>query len=758
MADGERDTSEPEQAPPLHFEVKPAAYLEDGRRTVPPPSADAKRLVMARHGRRVDRPRPELQDPWITGRYESDVEDPESPPVVAWVLLLNQSSTYFEGKLVPVLDARTKRAKKVYEISGTFLRGSTFRVVATWTQTHKDVFNPYTPPRKEEHEGTILKEGKDLVVSFSGDPLWTQLRFRLMPGGERPTFMGDAMDAFLAGKGVPKDETEEVIRMAEIAPLHSYQVSRLARLLDQDKIDPLIQACFGEKTRSSFSQVAAEAHRRRALQYLEEYIESAMGPKEPGRWHSSDLVLLRDQARLMLAKNRSTVDQVERSQLQWIEIVSAQVRTSTRAASEMKGLSDLLGVRSGQVGSQEFVYDLKIELEKPDFGKAGELTKKGVDALVKAKKVKVPKLPTGVKLGASVGTLIVKKLVPVSPRLERKFEIYTAGFGFLLGTGSQGEVSATATLVTRDEWRESDFPGFFKILDGGAWFSPKATDLLKFGKDARDLNRTRNAKEKSQVEEKLGDALEKIGKDPTGGKIKKDVEKKAAKAVNDALDKVIEDNPTAKAILRAGVRDAALVLSANGRHRTEIVPLKGLSAKASGMGVNFFCSFGWIGAPPSDGGTKDETRPLEEREAAVDTQTKAEVHFPLGVAVLGAKARQRIRELCAAELPWFMFPGSTLLITGNCDRIDTEENNNELSQMRADNVKQAIKDVLGQRLKIPDTKETIVAVGLGEQEAAKAYEKTKHKPIGHGEPLINQARRRVDVVLNGRRVLTLWGA
>jgi hypothetical protein len=75
--------------------------------------------------------------------------------------------------------------------------------------------------------------------------------------------------------------------------------------------------------------------------------------------------------------------------------------------------------------------------------------------------------------------------------------------------------------------------------------------------------------------------------------------------------------------------------------------------------------------------------------------------------------------------------------------------NMKLATYRAANVKQAIKDILGDRLKIPD--KGLEERPMGKQEAEEAKSK------GY-EPYRNPHRRRVDVTMNGRYVLTLTEA
>jgi hypothetical protein len=124
-----------------------------------------------------------------------------------------------------------------------------------------------------------------------------------------------------------------------------------------------------------------------------------------------------------------------------------------------------------------------------------------------------------------MGVATVSMTKPEEWRVD--YKIYTAGFGFMLGMGSQGDLSATASFVTQEEWTKADFIGPFKILDGGAWFAPKASDVWRLGKDAKELRRSQTAtpkSEKQEAKEARDEAFEK--ENPLGAAGKKKVEKK----------------------------------------------------------------------------------------------------------------------------------------------------------------------------------------------------------------------------------------
>lgn len=129
------------------------------------------------------------------------------------------------------------------------------------------------------------------------------------------------------------------------------------------------------------------------------------------------------------------------------------------------------------------------------------------------------------------------------------------------------------------------------------------------------------------------------------------------------------------------------------------------------------------------------------------TQRKAEtqVHFKFGSALLTDEGRQLLRLLCANELAAFSSPGSQLTINSHADRVDTEARNLELSDLRAKNTLQAMRDILGNSL-LPDAR--VALRGLGEQGAIEA---------GDRDHTSNPVRRKSEVVINSRLVLSLFG-
>jgi hypothetical protein len=131
---------------------------------------------------------------------------------------------------------------------------------------------------------------------------------------------------------------------------------------------------------------------------------------------------------------------------------------------------------------------------------------------------------------------------------------------------------------------------------------------------------------------------------------------------------------------------------------------------------------------------------------------ESDAHFCLGSALLTEDARHALRVTCANELRGFMNPQSQLSILGYADTVgyanasaeEANERNGRLSLLRAENTLQAIRDILGNRFKIPDT--NVRKTGEGQREAEKA---------GFEPGTADPRYRRVDVILNNALVISL---
>jgi outer membrane protein OmpA-like peptidoglycan-associated protein len=124
----------------------------------------------------------------------------------------------------------------------------------------------------------------------------------------------------------------------------------------------------------------------------------------------------------------------------------------------------------------------------------------------------------------------------------------------------------------------------------------------------------------------------------------------------------------------------------------------------------------------------------------------AATHFCFGSSLLTPAARQLLRVVCADQLAALASPTSQVMIIGHTDRPDTDVRNKELSMLRAQNVKTALTDILGNALQVrPDA---IHAVGYGEWLA-----RFKLRP----DRVRNPDDRRVDLLINGSLVATFRG-
>ncbi len=683
-------------------------------------------------GCRPDLPHPEPQKPNITGRWESVVEDPHNPPKLSWILIVNQSSTWIEGRLVEVLDARTKRSRAVQAICGeASVSGANFLI-----QLGNDV---------DTTDSLIEVDGNDLVVTLNkGD--WPRLqRFVLMPDGKRPSFFGLAIDDVLKGKGPIDAETKAVMTRAETMPLHSWQVRKLQRLLDPDFVSKLL--LYGYEKHFFTSSGDVLDRRCRAAEWIQDLIHETVTTGGRGCWHSEDLPLIRAFARTILGLNRSVFNGNTRSQLQWIESLAASVRTQADHVyrNPLPQLASDLGIKNG-IGAQpregedekitegDYTYELELSMHPPEKDD-DPIVAKAAKTVTKAASKLLDKLPTGMKLGGSLGQLTVSMKNKRSPKdnWNRKYSIFAGGFGFALGLGDQSDLSGKGSFVTNEEWSRLDFVGYFKIADGGAWFAPRPSDVAKV---------------------------------VTKGKSRRDWSK-----IDEEMDKAIEQMPgSAQQVLRAGVRDVAVTIVGSGNHEPQMVMFQAAKKVGTGLGASAFFSFGWI-RMPDDLVSVDDTRALGLREMQISAEGKTRAHFDLGSAVLTEDGRRALRRLCAAELPWFLRDDTQVVLTAHCDLVrfrkgtcalaasnglagsddakTDDPRNMQLAVFRATNVKQAIKDILGDRLKIPD--KLLVENPMGKKEAEEAKSK------GY-EPYRNPHRRRVDVTMNGRHVLTLTEA
>ena len=133
----------------------------------------------------------------------------------------------------------------------------------------------------------------------------------------------------------------------------------------------------------------------------------------------------------------------------------------------------------------------------------------------------------------------------------------------------------------------------------------------------------------------------------------------------------------------------------------------------------------------------DFSRPFLSDRAVTGGLTTA-THFCSDSAWLTPAARQLLRLVCADQLALLTQPSTTVSIVGHTDRMDTASRNIELSLLRAQNVKQALIDILGDPPAVP--KDAIRALGMGEWMASLNLRRDQVR---------NPTDRRVDLLING---------
>jgi outer membrane protein OmpA-like peptidoglycan-associated protein/LAS superfamily LD-carboxypeptidase LdcB len=141
----------------------------------------------------------------------------------------------------------------------------------------------------------------------------------------------------------------------------------------------------------------------------------------------------------------------------------------------------------------------------------------------------------------------------------------------------------------------------------------------------------------------------------------------------------------------------------------------------------------------------DLSQPFPSNRTVVGDLASA-THFCFGSSLLTPAARQLLRVVCADQLAALDNVNSQVRIVGHTDRPDTDMRNDELSTLRAKNVRTALNDILGPALKVPES--AIQTVGMGELLA-----KAQLRP----EQVRNPADRRVDLLVNGRLVARFRG-
>lgn len=175
----------------------------------------------------------------------------------------------------------------------------------------------------------------------------------------------------------------------------------------------------------------------------------------------------------------------------------------------------------------------------------------------------------------------------------------------------------------------------------------------------------------------------------------------------------------------------------------------------------------------------DQTR-RPPATAVSSHRSGTDFHFAVDDPTLSAVGRSELRRFCATHRAAFESSGSTLHIDGYASTTGGPERNEQLSRLRAQNVLNAIRDILGPayRIRPPRGGDAAIAEGHGESPHAEAlraeqerrelegaWSEGRERPRRRaGEEAVRERTtdevedpewRRVDVTLNGVIVLTL---
>jgi outer membrane protein OmpA-like peptidoglycan-associated protein len=193
---------------------------------------------------------------------------------------------------------------------------------------------------------------------------------------------------------------------------------------------------------------------------------------------------------------------------------------------------------------------------------------------------------------------------------------------------------------------------------------------------------------------------------------------------------------------------ALMDINGNGTHSRMQVDFSGWAWDASiGAGAEVGGMWGYAFESGVRHNDDHYRRIIKEDDYTIEANLAKQVHFRLGDALLTEQGRHALRVMAAKELAAFNSETSMLVIDGHSDRVDCDDRNLELSDLRAKNTLQALKDILADQLKIPDKR--IITRGHGERMAKKIDRDEDEVP--------NKKWRRVDVLLNARLVLRLTG-
>lgn len=160
------------------------------------------------------------------------------------------------------------------------------------------------------------------------------------------------------------------------------------------------------------------------------------------------------------------------------------------------------------------------------------------------------------------------------------------------------------------------------------------------------------------------------------------------------------------------------------------------------IGAEVGITFGYIGGSRSE--VINQAPRMDPVTGTGRGGAEQTIHFDVNDPSLTADGLEAIRSMSATNLALLESDQSTLQIDGYTSTTGSDDRNDLLSRLRAQNTLQTIRDVTGRRFRIPNS--NITVTGHGRRGAQEAGDPENHE---------NPDWRKVEVRLNGQIVLTL---
>lgn len=193
-----------------------------------------------------------------------------------------------------------------------------------------------------------------------------------------------------------------------------------------------------------------------------------------------------------------------------------------------------------------------------------------------------------------------------------------------------------------------------------------------------------------------------------------------------------------------------LVFEGDGTYESLGVPTASVSGETGvHIGAELGASVGYIGDGEDevlshlDGVSTPGSAPAPLAGSGADAGERT-IHFEVDDPSLSADGMEALRQMCAQHLLTFQQAGSQLQVDGFTSTTGDDAHNLRLSELRALNTLQFIRDVLGDDFRITD--DHVTTAGHGE---------TPARDTGEADETESEAWRKVEVRLNGNVVLTL---